>query len=205
MKVIKGQLNKEVLDIVNPFSEWFFNHDMNDITILGEPDKDEYYTSDEYLKFIQEKGHEGYPEEKHGIDLKVVDSTPLASRDVIIDVTKKLNSFFGSSFDAVKMYYPERGFMSWHNNHNCPGYNILLSYTKNGDGWFRYQDPKTKEIITLYDKPGWTAKVGYYGSNDEPENIYWHCARAYEQRLTLGFVIPDKNMWEMMCEDLYSQ
>lgn len=205
MKVIEGQLNKEVLDIVNPFSEWFFNHDMNDITILGEPDKDEYYTSDEYLKFIQEKGHEGYPEEKHGIDLKVVDSTPLASRDVIIDVTKKLNSFFGSSFDAVKMYYPERGFMSWHNNHNCPGYNILLSYTKNGDGWFRYQDPKTKEIITLYDKPGWTAKVGYYGSNDEPENIYWHCARAYEQRLTLGFVIPDKNMWEMMCEDLYSQ
>lgn len=205
MQVIEGQLNKEVLDIVNPFSEWFFNHDMNDITILGEPDKDEYYTSEEYLKFIQEKGHEGYPEEKHGIDLKAIDSTPLTSRDVIIDVTKKLNAFFGSSFDAVKMYYPKKGFMSWHNNHNCPGYNILLSYTKNGDGWFRYQDPKTKEIITLYDKPGWTAKVGYYGANDEPENIYWHCARAYEQRLTLGFVIPDKNMWEMMCEDLHSQ
>ena len=205
MKVIEGKLSQEVLDIVEPFATWFFEQDSDLINVMGEADKDEYYTDNEYLDYIQEKGHEGFPEEKYGIDLTDIKSTPLEYRDKIIEVTKKLNDFFGSQFNAVKMYYPKDGFMSWHNNHNCPGYNILLSYTKNGDGWFRYQDPKTKEIITLYDKPGWTAKVGYYGSNDEPENIYWHCARAYEQRLTLGFVIPDKNMWEMMCEDLYSQ
>ena len=34
------------------------------------------------------------------------------------------------------------------------------------------------------------------------DNVYWHCARAYEDRLTLGFVIPDENMWEMMIEDI---
>lgn len=205
MKVIEGGLNREVLDIVEPFSDWFFKQDRSLINLNGEPDENEYYTSDEYLDSINKETHIGYPEKAHGVDLTDIKSTPLEFRDMITDVTKNLNMFFGSKFNAVKMYYPSGGYMGWHNNHNVPGYNILLSYTQNGDGWFRYQDPATKEIVTLYDSPGWTAKVGYYGSNDEPDDIYWHCARAHEDRLTLGFVIPDKNMWEMMCEDLYSQ
>jgi hypothetical protein len=202
MKVIEGKLSQEVLDIVEPFATWFFEQDQDLINIHGKADKDEYYTDNEYLDYIEAKGHEGFPEEKYGIDLTDIKSTPLEYRDKIIDVTKQLNNFFGSQFNAVKMYYPKDGFMSWHNNHNVPGYNILMSYTKNGDGWFRYKDPITEEIITLYDKPGWTAKVGYYGHNEEPDKLYWHCARAYEPRLTLGFVIPNEEMWEMMCEDL---
>ena len=202
MKVIEGKLSQEVLDIVEPFATWFFEQDQDLINIHGKADKDEYYTDNEYLDYIEAKGHEGFQEEKYGNDLTDIKSTPLEYRDKIIDVTKQLNNFFGSQFNAVKMYYPKDGFMSWHNNHNVPGYNILMSYTKNGDGWFRYKDPITEEIITLYDKPGWTAKVGYYGHNEEPDKLYWHCARAYEPRLTLGFVIPNEEMWEMMCEDL---
>ena len=202
MKVIEGELNREVLDIVEPFSDWLFEQDADLINIHGESDLKEYYTGNEYLSHIEAKGHEGYPEVKYGIDLTQIESTPIEYRDKIIEVTKKLNDFFGSQFNAVKMYYPKDGFMSWHNNHNVPGYNILMSYTKNGDGWFRYKDPITEEITTLYDKPGWTAKVGSYGHNEEPDKLYWHCARAYEPRLTLGFVIPNKEMWEMMCEDL---
>ena len=57
----------------------------------------------------------------------------------------------------------------------------------------------------MYDEPGWTAKVGYFGTNEEKDKIFWHCARAYEDRLTLGFVIPDQNMWEMMCDDIQDQ
>ena len=204
MKVIEGELSQEVLDIVEPFSTWFFEQNPDTIKTIGETDKDEYHTSNEYLDYIEDKGHEGFPEEKYGIDLTIIESTPIEYRDKIIEVTKKLNDFFGSQFNAVKMYYPKDGYMSWHNNHNVPGYNILMSYTKNGDGWFRYKDPATEEIITLYDKPGWTAKVGYYGHNEEPDKLYWHCARAYEPRLTLGFVIPNEEMWEMMCEDLTS-
>ena len=57
----------------------------------------------------------------------------------------------------------------------------------------------------MYDEPGLTAKVGYFGTNEEKDKIFWHCARAYEDRLTLGFVIPDQNMWEMMCDDIQDQ
>ena len=39
----------------------------------------------------------------------------------------------------------------------------------------------------------------------EKDKLYWHCARAYEDRLTLGFVIPNKNFWEMMIEDIESK
>jgi len=205
MQVIEGGLNKEVLDIVEPFAKWFFDQDRSLIRVKGEPDDDEYHTTDEYLASIDVENHEGYPEVSHGVDLTDIKSTPLEFRDEISNVSKKLNTFFGSKFNAVRMYYPAGGFMGWHNNHNVPGYNILLSYTKNGDGWFRYKDPATNEIITLYDTPGWTAKVGYYGHNEEPDKLYWHCARAHEERLTLGFVIPNEGMWEMMCEDLYSQ
>ena len=54
----------------------------------------------------------------------------------------------------------------------------------------------------MEDEPGWTVKVGYYGSFKEPDKIYWHCARAYDERITLGFVIPDEEFWKMMIDDL---
>ena len=57
----------------------------------------------------------------------------------------------------------------------------------------------------MFDKPGWNAKVGYYGNNDEPDKLFWHCARAYEDRLTLGFVLPDEDFWKMMIEDIESE
>ena len=53
----------------------------------------------------------------------------------------------------------------------------------------------------MQDKPGWTAKVGYFGYNDD--DIFWHSARTYDEfRLTCSFVIPHKEMWEMMIEDI---
>ena len=67
MKVIEGKLSHEVLDIVDPFATWFFEQDLDLINIHGEADKDEYYTGNKYLDHIQEKGHEGFPEEKYGI------------------------------------------------------------------------------------------------------------------------------------------
>jgi hypothetical protein len=55
------------------------------------------------------------------------------------------------------------------------------------------------------DKPGWFAKVGYYGHLGEPDKVYWHCARAYGPRLTFGYVIPDESLWEMMVADIQAQ
>ena len=100
------------------------------------------------------------------------------------------------------VYYPINGFMSWHNNWNAPGYNILLSHTKNGGGFFKYRDPKTHEVIEMLDTPGWSCKVGYYGRGREPDKVYYHTAGTHEPRLTLGFVIPNIDMWRCMIEDI---
>lgn len=206
MQRIEPPYNQELLDIIEPFSDWFFQQDRSLIKLKGEPDQDEYHTSKEYLETVIRPEHEGYPESTYGIDLLLGEATPIEYREVVRKLDADLNAFFGSRFNAVKMYYPAGGYMGWHNNWNCPGYNILLSYTQNGNGFFRYKDPATGEIKTIDDSPGgWTAKVGYYGAKDEPDKVYWHCARGYEERLTLGYVIPDENMWDMMVEDLYAQ
>ena len=194
--------NIELKNLLNDYSEWFENLDKTSIKVRGQKDIDEYYTSEEYLSSMDKKIHEGFPEKTHGIDLVFCDSIDDNIRKRIRQVDMDFNSVLGSERCAVKMYYPEGGYMGWHNNHNASGYNILFSYTKNGNGFFRY---KTDQLVTMNDSPGWTAKVGYYGNNDEPDKLFWHCARAYEDRLTLGFVIPNKNFWEMMIEDIKSE
>mgnify|MGYP001222394178 FL=1 len=194
--------NIELKNLLNDYSEWFENLDKTSIKVRGEKDIDEYYTSEEYLSSIDKKIHEGFPEKTHGIDLVFCDSIDDNIRKRIRQVDMDFNSVLGSERCAVKMYYPEGGYMGWHNNHNASGYNILFSYTKSGKGFFRY---KTDELVTMNDSPGWTAKVGYYGNNDEPDKLFWHCARAYEDRLTLGFVLPDEDFWKMMIEDIESE
>ena len=194
--------NKDLIKLLNDYSDWFENVDKSLIKVQGEKDKNEYYTSDEYLETIDKKNHEGFPEKTHGIDLVFCHSTDDEIRERIRQVDLDFNSVLGSKHCAVKMYYPTGGYMGWHNNHNASGYNILFSYTKEGKGFFRY---KKEQIITMEYTPGWTAKVGYYGNNNQPDKLFWHCARAYEDRLTLGFVIPDENFWEMMIEDIESE
>ena len=191
--------NKDLINLLNDYSNWFEGVNKSLIKVRGERDENEYYTSDKYLKKIDKKNHEGFPEKTHGIDLVFCDSTDNEIRKRIRKIDLDFNSILGSKHCAVKMYYPAGGYMGWHNNHNASGYNILFSYTKNGNGFFRY---KTDKTYTMHDKPGWTAKVGYYGNNKEPDKLFWHCARAYEDRLTLGFVIPDRSFWEMMIEDI---
>ena len=191
--------NKDLINLLNDYSNWFEGVNKSLIKVRGERDDNEYYTSDKYLKKIDKKNHEGFPEKTHGIDLVFCDSTDNEIRKRIRKIDLDFNSILGSKHCAVKMYYPAGGYMGWHNNHNASGYNILFSYTKNGNGFFRY---KTDKTYTMHDKPGWTAKVGYYGNNKEPDKLFWHCARAYEDRLTLGFVIPDRSFWEMMIEDI---
>ena len=202
MLVIDKPLNSELETILNDFSDRFFKKNLFNVKINGSPDTNEYYTSIEYLSSINKTKHIGYPEVCYGVDLTQTNSTSIDFRDELLKLDRGLNAYFNSKFCAVKMYYPENGYMGWHDNHNCPGYNILVSYNRTGQGFFRYIDPVSNEVITLNDVCGWNAKIGYFGSETEYDKRIWHCARAYSPRLTLGFVIPDKEMWEMMVDDL---
>lgn len=166
-----------------------------------------YACGEEYLKFMQaKKDVTGFPECTLGIDLGQWQPPQPELRAALKLLDQELMAWQGSRNNAVKMLYPKGGYMGWHHNANASGLNILLSWSKEGKGYFSYQDPITKEIVRMNDTPGWTCKVGYYGKWTELDKIYWHCANAeHEERFTLGYIIPHKGLWEDMITDIESE
>ncbi|RAH15787.1 MAG: hypothetical protein CMB20_001260, partial [Methanobacteriota archaeon] len=61
--------NKDLINLLNDYSDWFESVDKSLIKVQGEKDENEYYTSDKYLERIDKEKHEGFPEKAHGIDL----------------------------------------------------------------------------------------------------------------------------------------
>ena len=202
--------NKEFLDILTDYSDWFFASDYSKLAEISNHwgrhrgmDVEEA-CSEKYLKHIVDKDgkHIGWPEVTKSVDIASDEQVPKDHKQKRNELDQELCQFLGAKNQAVNVFYPEGGYMGWHNNWNAPGYNILLSYSKTGNGFFRYLDPLTKEIITMEDKPGWTCKVGYYGKGREPDKVYYHCAGTYEPRVTLGFIIPHLDLWRNMIEDI---
>ena len=166
----------------------------------------DYLCGEEYLKHMQSKKVDGFPEITKGVDLGQWQPPQPELRAALKKLDEELIAWSGSRNNAVKMLYPKGGYMGWHHNANASGRNLLLSWSKEGKGYFRYQDPITKEIVTMYDTPGWTCKAGYYGRFDEPEKIYWHCAWAEpEERFTLGYIIPHDGLWQDMIDDIQTE
>jgi hypothetical protein len=202
--------NKELKQILNDWLEVLLRADRSKYPYQAGVGKTglvtpEYACSMEYLQHMQSKKVDGFPETTHGVDLMRFRPPHQSLADALVKLDYDLLNWSGSRNNAVKMLYPKGGYMGWHHNANAPGYNILLSWSEKGTGFFRYQDPTTKEIVTMQDTPGWTCKVGYYGPWHEPDRIYWHCASAHEEeRVTLGYIIPHEGMWNNMCDDIQS-
>ncbi len=218
-----NQISEEILNILTPYSEFVFSN-LKVLDDLAEFEWDRHHKhttvdydfalSEEYLEGIVNSGekHVGFPEHKRCIDIGLVDQItyPGDWMDKVIEhsrmfreVSTELSQMLGARNQAVNVYYPSGGFMGWHNNWNAYGYNILLSYNEvEGGGVFKYLDPVTKEVVTMPDKKGWSCKVGYYGSKKEPEKIYYHCAGSTTPRITLGFIVPELDMWRDMIEDI---
>ncbi len=199
--------NEDLIDILDTFMTALQSVDRSVFPYHRPKDFDaERACGEEYLKHMQSKPVDGYPEQTCGIDLMKYTSPYASLQKALTKLDFDLMNWSGSRNNAVKMLYPKGGFMGWHHNANAPGYNILLSWSKDGLGYFRYQDPITKEIVTMQDTPGWTAKVGYYGPFHEKDRIVWHCANAdQEERFTLGYIIPHQGMWEDMTADIAQQ
>lgn len=96
-------------------------------------------------------------------------------------------------FDAyyTSGYIP-KGFDRWHSDSDVTGYAILFSYSLDGNGYFKYKDPVSSEIITLVDDPGWMIRGMYYGDTKDTE--FWHCVATEGFRVTfiLTFATEDK-------------
>jgi hypothetical protein len=230
MKSIIPPFNPELMEILNDFINDLMENDLSKLNIhnvnnakriwgeLPDDQPGDYYTSPEHLEHMQNKKYigelkreNGFAEATYGSNMSHADArAPKEIADIISKVNNDLLAFFGSKFNAVSMYYPQGGFMGWHNNGNASGYNILLSWT-NGEhkGYFQFIDPITKELVVLNDDEnmlnGWTIKVGYFGPLEKEDELVWHSARTFDnERITLAYVIPDeyKYMWDMMVEDL---
>lgn len=211
MRVL-SKIHPDLQTILDNFSEWFFKQDYSS---LEAPRRDDFKKNLSYidctnLKYLQDAlptpDRFGFPRDAWGADMLMMrpEKLPKHFHPVLKQLDDDLMTFLGARNNALKMYYPPKGFIGWHNNSNAHGYNIVMTYSKTGDGAFYSYDLNKKEIIEFKDKPGWTVKVGYFGRFSEPDKIYWHCARTECDRLTLSYVIYDKNIWENMVEEIES-
>lgn len=121
--------------------------------------------------------------------------------DLVSKKLMRLQNTVGSPQNALCMLYPDDGYIGWHHNGNAPGYNVLFSYSQDGDGYFKYYDKEKDEVVYMYDKPGWNVKCGYYPSEvKEPNRVYWHAAATKKARLSIAFVMFNRDMWINMIE-----
>lgn len=206
-----SNIHPELLSILDSFRIWFFQQDISKIKIDRRDDfkKNLSYiecTEKPYLlDALSTPERFGFPRDCYGVDMNTQPrNVPSHMHPTLRKVDDDLMTFLGARSNALKMYYPPTGFIGWHNNGNAPGYNIVITYNSEGNGSFYSYDAKNDEIIEYKDKKGWSVKVGYFGHFKEPEKIYWHSARTECDRLTLSYIIYDKNLWENMVEEIGS-
>lgn len=186
----------------------------------------EYSTSLECLKSMPVESHDGFPPDSFGYDLNAPtlqktlqnEQLPREEREWIrkyIEMSDKLDdtlgAYIGYKFCALKMFYPEDGYIAWHTNWNVPGYNCLFTWS-DGSGYWRHLDSSQEKegslmpnpdekLVHLQDKDGWHCKLGYYGEKQEHNRIMWHSAYG-GPRITLGFVVFDEHIWEDIVEEI---
>ena len=168
-------------------------------TIQGAPEFDELsegnekYCQPEHLWKLMQKGeeHVGFPEEGYGFQISMgVTEYPEIFRPLHDWTKNELVRVFGANNNSLTSYYPPKGFVGWHTNWNAFGYQIILTWSESGDGYFQYYDMQKEEIVRHDDVKGWQARWYRFGRIDEPEHHCWHSAWTNCPRFTLAFKFP---------------
>lgn len=85
--------------------------------------------------------------------------------------------------------YPPHGFKEWHTNiQSAAGWRMyIINVDRNGESFFRYVDPVTGTLETVWDFDG-AVNIFHIGS----EPLLWHCVKSLNAyRWSRGFLIPD--------------
>lgn len=92
---------------------------------------------------------------------------------------------------ALTTWYNEGGYVSWHNNADVPGRNLLFCWSEDGNGVFRTYNEKTDTFTDFNDKPGWSVRsTVFYSENDSIEKSHsWHAMHTNCCRFSLAFRI----------------
>jgi hypothetical protein len=222
-------LSQEFTEPLNRYRDWVFS-DATQTALktkirlpqgrLFAEKRGEYGCSLDYLMAMDHNSHGGLAKDEQGFNLnysflrnypQIVDGDFLEEiRTVSNELDEELQSSLGAKACALKMFYPAGGFIGWHTNWDFGGYNIVFTYSPTGGGYWRHIDPSgatsvvpnPEKLVHIDDVPGWHCKVGYYGRKDELDRLVWHSAYTREPRITLGYVIGEKAIWENMVEEL---
>ena len=197
-------MNENLISILDGFTKFIKKYDVTKTNTFFDTVDRDYWTGDEYLESIQE-GHAGSPEAARSYCIKPIHYEGV-DPNYAIEFNKlesSIMSELGVEFAALTQLYPDDGFISWHSNANASSYNFIFTWSENGDGWFKYVHPITKEIVVMKDSVGWSCKAGYYGRLDEPDKILYHAAVANCKRMTMSFMLRDnKAFWEDAIEHI---
>lgn len=202
--------NERVLALLEEYRKLLL--DDYDITktamLFGRDASAELWCSEEHRLEIMNAGkdHEGFPLRSKSYPVKPkmhVDEEGHAFEVVhngfyekFTNLDEKFKQELGIRDNVLSQLYPPEGFISWHNNANAPGHNLIFTWSETGDGWFKFVD-KYGEVITLQDKKGWTLKAGYFGSYEDEQTCY-HAAYTKCWRITQSFIVSvdDKDFWK---------
>jgi len=170
----------------------------------------EFHISDEYRDLIMSKGssHNGFPETGKFWDMRSGHKR-MSLNQKAVDGYKRLDNAMQTTLatkgNALANTYPPGGFISWHNNANAPSYNLIITWSENGDGYWKHVNPYTGETETVQDKPGWQCKAFYFGAYaDQQEDLVYHMASTDCWRMTLSYIFDrvHKQFWEDIIEEI---
>ena len=189
-------LNDTIIDLCN--TEMYVTKD----SLISEeihPCSDEYFNKARTFPVPQY----AFPRACRGISENALHASDYGKYDTIRNSMKKMVKYLGVTRNALSMVYPDNGYIGWHHNGNASGFNILLTYSIDGDGYFKYYDYSSENFVVLQDNPGWNVRVGYYpDENKHPDKVFWHCAETKKKRITAAFVIQHRGMWEDFIEEI---
>jgi hypothetical protein len=204
----------ELIGILEEYSDLVQSIDLSTVEYDKTDLANKHLVSEEYRKRITAmgRGHDGFPEKIVGFDLGL-DKFRCKSRDEFMrvsqsseDISTRLHAVLGTRNRALSCVYPPGGLISWHNNANAPGFNIIFTWSEKGEGYWEHLDPNTGKIVRIPDVAGWQCKYGYFGHYDQFDRVLYHAAYTECLRTTVAFVFngdsSGKNMAEMLIEEI---
>tara|TARA_B100002019_G_C21261525_1_gene597016 strand:+ start:114 stop:914 length:801 start_codon:yes stop_codon:yes gene_type:complete len=124
----------------------------------------------------------------------------------IADLATDLGKRITGRKQALSAIYPPGGYLAWHHNADVPGRNLIFTWSKTGEGVFRYFNNTKGYYFDIPDHKGWNVKSfdWYRHGITDREGYSWHCAGTECLRATVAFVIDDNQMSNEMLEDDFS-
>ena len=82
--------------------------------------------------------------------------------------------------------YPSGGFLGWHTNSNAEYTRVYVSYSKQGNGYFKWLRNDLKGVSQ--DTKGWMMRIF-----DTSKPYLWHCVYTDEPRISIGYRLTKLN------------